>query len=104
MMIEITETQQLDKILQENPAVVLDFYAPWCAPCRQLLPVLEGMSNENEDVVFCKINVDENIDIAKKYVVRSIPTVKYIKDGEIVDTSMGMQPKQNILEHLEKLK
>lgn len=103
-MIEIKETQQLDKILQENPAVVLDFYAPWCAPCRQLLPVLEGMSNENEDVVFCKINVDENIDIAKKYVVRSIPTVKYIKHGEIVDTSMGMQPKQNILEHLEKLK
>ena len=65
---------------------------------------LEGMSSDNEDIVFCKVNVDENVEIAKRYVVRSIPTVKYIKDGEVVDTSMGMQPKQNILEHLEKLK
>ena len=103
MMIEITETQQLDKILGENSAVVLDFYAQWCAPCRQLMPTLTDISENTENVVFCKVNVDDNGTIAAKYGVRSIPTVKYIKNGEVVDTTVGAIPKQQILEHLEKL-
>ena len=103
MMIEITETQQLNEILSKNSAVVLDFYAQWCAPCRQLMPVLTEISEDMKNIVFCKINVDDNSEIASKYGVRSIPTVKYIKNGDVVDTSVGAMPKQKILEHLEKL-
>ncbi len=103
MMIEINEIQQLDTILKEKSAVVLDFYAPWCAPCRQLLPVLSDLSETFESITFCKINVDENSDIAVRYAVRSIPTVKYIKNGEIVNTSMGMIPKNKVIEFLEEI-
>jgi len=81
----------LDDVLKENKVVVLDFWAPWCGPCRMIAPVIDQLVDEYEDkdVAICKINTDENQDICKKYGIRSIPTIFFIKDGEIVDKQIG---------------
>ena len=78
-MIQIENKEHLEQILSENSAVVMDFYADWCGPCKQLMPILEQVSQEQKDVVFCKINVDQNEELSRAYGVRSIPTLKYVK-------------------------
>jgi thioredoxin 1 len=102
-MIQIENKQQLKQILSENSAVVLDFYAEWCGPCKQLLPIVEKVSQEQQDVVYCKINVDSNSEIASEYAVRSIPALKYIKDGEVVKTTLGSRPMTEIVENSREL-
>ena len=71
-MIQIENKEHLEQILAENSVVVMDFYAEWCGPCKQLLPTLEKLSEEQQNVVFCKINVDQNEDLSRSYGVRSI--------------------------------
>jgi len=88
-MIQIENKEHLEQILSENSAVVMDFYADWCGPCKQLMPILEQVSQEQKDVVFCKINVDQNEELSRAYGVRSIPTLKYVKNNEIVKTTLG---------------
>lgn len=102
-MIQIENKQQLEQILSENSAVVLDFYAEWCGPCKQLLPIVERVSQEQQDVVYCKINVDSNGELASQYGVRSIPALKYIKDGEVVKTTLGSRPMTEIVENSREL-
>jgi thioredoxin 1 len=102
-MIQIENKQQLEQILSENSAVVLDFYAEWCGPCKQLLPIVERVSQEQQDVVYCKINVDGNGELASQYGVRSIPALKYIKDGEVVKTTLGSRPMTEIVENSREL-
>lgn len=102
-MIEIENKQQLEQVLSENSAVVLDFYAQWCGPCKQLLPIVEKVSQEQKDVVYCKINVDSNSELASEYNVRSIPALKYIKNGEVVKTTLGSRPMTEIVENSREL-
>jgi len=102
-MIQIENKEHLEQILSENSAVVVDFYAEWCGPCKQLLPTLEKVSEEQQNVVFCKINVDQNEELARSYTVRSIPSLKYIKNGEVVKTTLGVQTAKNIIENLEEI-
>lgn len=102
-MIEIENKQQLEQILNENSAVVLDFYAEWCGPCKQLLPIVEKVSQEQQDVVYCKINVDSNSELAAQYNVRSIPALKYIKDKEVIKTTLGSRPMNEIVENSREL-
>lgn len=102
-MIQIENKQQLEQILSENSAVVLDFYAEWCGPCKQLLPIVERVSQEQQDVVYCKINVDSNGELASQYGVRSIPALKYIKDGEVMKTTLGSRPMTEIVENSREL-
>lgn len=80
--------------LQADKLVVVDFWATWCGPCRMIAPVMEELAAEYEGKVkIGKLDVDENNAISIKYGVRSIPTVLFIKGGEVVDTIMGAQPK-----------
>ena len=81
--------------------MLLDFCASWCGPCQMLLPVIEELSNEVTDAKICKINVDEESSLAEKYGVMSIPTLVVVKDGRTVSTSVGVQPKDKILEMLK---
>ena len=91
------------EVLRSDVPVLVDFWATWCMPCRMLAPVIEEIASENEGKIKVgKVNVDENPDLARKYRVRSIPTVLVFKNGELTATSVGVDSKENILKLLEK--
>lgn len=94
--ITLTETG-FDEALAAHPRLVVDFWAPWCGPCRVLGPVLDEVAREQGDrVVVGKVNVDEQPGLAGRFAIRSIPTLLFFKDGEAVDTMIGAQPKAQI--------
>jgi thioredoxin 1 len=84
--------------------VLVDFWAPWCAPCRMLGPIIEEVSEEVEGLTVGKLNVDENPQTAQKFQVMSIPTVILFKDGEAVETMIGLRPKESYIEVIESHK
>lgn len=77
--------------------VVVDFWAPWCGPCKAIAPILEELAEELGDAVkICKVNVDNNSDIAGKYEIRAIPTILIFKDGAVTDTVVGLSSKEDL--------
>ena len=86
-----------------NTAAVVDCWAAWCFPCRVLSPVIERLAEEQGEVAFGKLNVDENPTTAMKFGVMSIPTLLYFKDGKLVDRTVGAVPKETIENRLGKL-
>ncbi len=81
------------EVLKSSRTVLVDFWATWCGPCRMLAPVLEELANEHPEVKVCKIDVDEEPTLAMKYGVMSIPMLVVFKNGEVVNQTVGLQPK-----------
>ena len=99
---EITLTDQSFKEEISSGLVLVDFWAPWCGPCRMLAPVIEEIANELKDVKIGKLNVDENPQTAGEFQIMSIPAVMLFKDGEVVETLIGLRPKEAYVEAIKK--
>ena len=89
------ETFHEEVMLSEKP-VLVDFWAPWCGPCRMVVPLVEEIANERSDIKVVKINVDEEPELASQFQVMSIPTLMVVKNGEVVNKTMGARPKAQI--------
>jgi thioredoxin 1 len=90
----VTDATFEDDVLKAGKPVIVDFWAEWCGPCRQLSPVLDAIAEEHSSVDVVKVNVDENPATAAKYGITSIPAVYVFQNGEVVATSIGAKPKQ----------
>ena len=89
-----------NEVMNADKPVLLDFWASWCAPCRMVVPIIEEIANEREDIKVGKINVDEQPELASKFGIMSIPTLVVMKNGKIVQQVSGARPKNAILEML----
>ncbi len=96
-VLHITKENFEAEVLKSDKPVLLDFFAVWCGPCKMISPILDQIAEEREDIKVCKVNVDEEPELAAKYQVMSIPTLFVIKDGEITNQSLGAKPKAQIL-------
>ena len=98
--ININKNNFQNEILNSEKPVLLDFWAPWCAPCRMVIPIIEEIAGECPDIKVGKINVDEQPELASKFSIMSIPTLVVMKNGKIVQQVSGARPKKAILEML----
>ena len=90
-----------EELLHADKPVLLDFFAEWCGPCRMIAPFIEQIAEEHPEYVICKIDVDEEPELAEAFGVQSIPTLVVMKNGEVVNTAVGGRPKAAILELLK---
>ncbi len=102
MALEFTEANFDELALQSDKPVLVDFWAEWCGPCRMVGPIVEEISNEYDGkAIIGKVNVDENPGISSKYGIRNIPTILFLKNGEVVDKSVGAVPKNILTDKLD---
>jgi thioredoxin 1 len=104
MALEITDQNFEELVLKSEKPVLVDFWAEWCGPCRMIGPVVEELSHDYEGkAVIGKVNVDENPGVSAQFGIRSIPTILFIKNGEVVDRNVGAAPKAQLADKLNAI-
>jgi thioredoxin 1 len=102
MAFEFTDNNFKPEALDKKGVSVVDFWAEWCGPCRAITPIIEDLAKEYDGkVTVGKLNVDDNPEVAMKYGIRSIPTILVLKDGEVVDKTVGVTTKQALADKIE---
>ena len=100
-VVNITNANFKEEVLESDKKVLVDFWAPWCGPCRMVSPIVEEIAEENAAIKVAKINIDEQPQLASQYGVMSIPTLMVFENGDIADTAVGARNKSFILQMLE---
>ena len=96
-VVKITKSNFEESVLNSDKTVLLDFYADWCGPCKMLSPIVEEIAAEHPEILVGKVNVDEDGELAMKFGVMSIPALFAVKDGEVINKTVGYSPKEEIL-------
>lgn len=96
-ILHITKENFQSEVMESDKTVLLDFWATWCGPCRMIAPVLEEVAQEREDVKVCKIDVDQQPELAQQFQIMSIPTLIVMEQGRIVNKALGAMPKNSVL-------
>ena len=103
-IVQLSDQAFKQEVLESSQLAIVDFWAPWCAPCRMITPVLEQLSEEYKDrLKICKINIDENQVIAEKFQILSIPTLLFFKNGRVVTQLVGVRSAADIKKNIEPL-
>ena len=102
MELQKINEDSFDSFIQSDDPVMVDFYATWCESCKAMMPILEKIVAENENIKIAKVDIDENRGLVEKYGLKSIPTLMVFQNGELKETSIGRIPKDKVLELLSK--
>lgn len=103
MVVELSADNFKKEVINHKSSVVVDFWAPWCGPCKSIAPAVEKLSNEFKNVKFAKVNVDDNSELAQEYGVMSIPCLIFFKDGEEFDRMVGFSGEGPLREKVASL-
>ena len=101
MITTITKDNFENEIVKADKPVLVDFWASWCGPCRMLSPTIDEIAEEHPEIKVCKINIDDEAELAIRHGVTSVPTLMIFKNGEIAQTAVGVRPKDEILDLLK---
>lgn len=96
-IIELTQENYQKEVLESDKPVLIDFFATWCGPCKMVSPVVDQIAAERPDIKVCKLDVDKNLDLARSFQIMSVPTLVAMKNGEIINKTVGAMPKAVIL-------
>jgi thioredoxin 1 len=100
-VLEFTDNNFEEEVLKSDKTVLIDFYADWCGPCKMMSPIIDEIAEENSEVKVGKVNVDDNMEVAEKYQIMSIPTILVVKNGNVTKQFVGVTAKSEIEEAIK---
>jgi len=100
LILTVNKNNFQKEVLESDRPVLIDFWASWCGPCKSLSPIIDEISAEHPEIKVCKVNIDEEQELASRFDIMSVPTLLVIKDGKVVNQSVGLKPKNQILQML----